>query len=128
MGHMNVMWYVGKFDEASWQFFGALGLTGTYLRETESGLAAVQQNLTYKKELFAGSVVDIVSRVVSIRRKVIVFIHEMRDTESFEVAATCEITAVHMNRRIGKAVPFPSQIVKTVRSMLEPPTSSDTAK
>ena len=21
MGHMNVMWYVGKFDEATWQFF-----------------------------------------------------------------------------------------------------------
>ena len=27
MGHMNVMWYVGKFDEATWQFFALLGLT-----------------------------------------------------------------------------------------------------
>jgi acyl-CoA thioester hydrolase len=25
MGHMNVMWYVGKFDEASWQLFAAKG-------------------------------------------------------------------------------------------------------
>ncbi|HXP70110.1 MAG TPA: thioesterase, partial [Candidatus Dormibacteraeota bacterium] len=25
MGHMNVMWYVGKFDEASWQLFAAMG-------------------------------------------------------------------------------------------------------
>ena len=26
MGHMNVMWYVGKFDEATWQFFLSFGL------------------------------------------------------------------------------------------------------
>jgi acyl-CoA thioester hydrolase len=117
MGHMNVMWYVGKFDEATWQLFNALGITATYLRETESGLAAVQQNLTYKKELFAGSVIDIVSQVLSIREKVIVFIHEMRDAESREVAATCEITAVHMDRRIRKAVPFPNRIVEKIRSM-----------
>src|SRR6185295_20168046 len=23
MGHMNVMWYVGKFDEANWNLFAA---------------------------------------------------------------------------------------------------------
>ena len=27
MGHMNVMWYVGKFDEATWQFMASLGLS-----------------------------------------------------------------------------------------------------
>jgi hypothetical protein len=27
MGHMNVMWYVGKFDEATWQSLSMLGLT-----------------------------------------------------------------------------------------------------
>ena len=129
MGHMNVMWYVGKFDEATWQLFSALGITGTYLRETESGLAAVQQNLTYKKELFAGSIIDIFSQVISIREKVIEFVHDMRDAESGEVTAICEITAVHMNRRIRKAVPFPNRIVETVQSMLELPTTRlDTAK
>jgi acyl-CoA thioesterase FadM len=24
MGHMNVMWYVGKFDEATWIFFARI--------------------------------------------------------------------------------------------------------
>ena len=27
IGHMNVMWYVGKFDEANWNFLATLGLT-----------------------------------------------------------------------------------------------------
>jgi acyl-CoA thioester hydrolase len=32
MGHMNVMWYVGKFDEATWQLLAAVGLTAARLR------------------------------------------------------------------------------------------------
>ena len=28
VGHMNIMWYVGKFDEANWNLFARLGLTG----------------------------------------------------------------------------------------------------
>ena len=27
VGHMNIMWYVGKFDEANWNLFARLGPT-----------------------------------------------------------------------------------------------------
>src|ERR1700758_2810342 len=33
MGHMNVMWYTGKFDEATWHLFGYIGVTPSYLRD-----------------------------------------------------------------------------------------------
>jgi len=42
VGHMNVMWYVGKFDEATWNLFARIGLTPAYLRETSRGMAAAQ--------------------------------------------------------------------------------------
>ncbi|HVJ11136.1 MAG TPA: acyl-CoA thioesterase, partial [Burkholderiales bacterium] len=48
MGHMNVMWYVGKFDEATWNLFALLGVTTTFLKENRRGMAAVQQNITYR--------------------------------------------------------------------------------
>ena len=32
VGHMNVMWYVGKFDEATWNLFHRVGITPAYLR------------------------------------------------------------------------------------------------
>jgi acyl-CoA thioester hydrolase len=32
VGHMNAMWYVGKFDEATCQLFHALGRSPSYLR------------------------------------------------------------------------------------------------
>jgi acyl-CoA thioester hydrolase len=33
MGHMNVMWYVGKFDEATWNLFSEMGVTAAFLRD-----------------------------------------------------------------------------------------------
>ena len=50
MGHMNVMWYVGKFDEATWQFFHAVGLSPSLLRERWRGMAAVEQRISYARE------------------------------------------------------------------------------
>ena len=89
IGHMNVASYVAKFDEANWRFFCALGLTPSYLRGERYGMAGVQQNITYRQELFAGDVIEIRSRVLEIADKRIRFEHEMRNIERGEVAAVC---------------------------------------
>ena len=57
MGHMNVMWYVGKFDEATWQMFAEMGLTQGYLKIRKGGMAAVRQEIAYRQELCAGAVI-----------------------------------------------------------------------
>ena len=67
---MNIMWYVGKFDEANWNLFARLGLTPSYLREAGRGMAAVQQNITYKRELLAGDIVEVRSRLAGNPRQV----------------------------------------------------------
>jgi len=74
VGHMNIMWYVGKFDEANWNLFARLGLTPSYLRESGRGMAAVQQNIAYKRELLAGDIVEVSSRLLEIRDKSIRFL------------------------------------------------------
>ena len=48
MGHMNVMYYVHKFDQGTWQLFSHIGLTKTFLETNQRALAAVEQNLKYK--------------------------------------------------------------------------------
>jgi len=57
MGHMNVMWYVGKFDEASWQLFAAMGLSRSRMQKENRGVAGVEQHIECKRELRAGDVV-----------------------------------------------------------------------
>ena len=110
MGHMNVMWYVGKFDEATWHVFARIGLTPSRLREGERGMAAVQQNITYKRELIAGDIVEVESRILEVREKVLRFSHEMRNAETGEIAAICEITGVHLDRQARKSVAFAETI------------------
>lgn len=110
VGHMNVMWYVGKFDEATWNLFAAFGLVPSYLRRENRGMVAVEQHLAYKRELLAGDIIEISSRVLEARDKSIKFAHEMRNGETGEVAALCELTGIHLDRATRKAVAFAPEV------------------
>jgi len=118
MGHMNVMWYTGKFDEATWQLFGHIGLTPSYLRDHKRGMAGLQQDTTYKRELFAGDLVVIRSEILEMREKVIRFRHEMFNGETGEIAATTMLTAVHINRKTRKSCLFPENVAERARQMI----------
>jgi acyl-CoA thioester hydrolase len=107
VGHMNIMWYVGKFDEANWHLIARVGMTPAYLREHNRGVAAVQQNISYKRELLAGDLVEVRSRLLEITDKSLRFVHDMWNVGTNELAASCEITAVHLDRHARKAVAFP---------------------
>jgi acyl-CoA thioester hydrolase len=120
MGHMNVMWYVGKFDEATWNLFAAVGLTASFLRGNGRGMAAVQQNITYRQECEAGDTVMVRSAVLEMRDKVLRFVHEMRNAESGEVVAVCELTGVHIDAVKRKACAFPQDILQRGRELVRP--------
>jgi len=118
VGHMNVMWYVGKFDEATWNLFASIGMTPRYFREQHRGMAAVQQNISYKRQLLAGDIVEVRSHVVEVREKVLVFAHEMRNAADGEIAALCELTGVHLDRDARKSTPFPNEIREQAARMI----------
>jgi acyl-CoA thioester hydrolase len=117
MGHMNVMWYVGKFDEATWNLFSEVGITPGFLREKNRAMAAVQQNITYKRELLSGDVVAVRSGILEMREKVAKFVHEMRHAQTGDVSAVCVLTAVHMDSRARKATAFPAEFLARGREL-----------
>ena len=118
VGHMNIMWYVGKFDEANWNLFARVGLTPTYLRESGRGMAGVQQNITYQRELLAGDIVEVKSVLLELRDRSIRFRHEMRNAETGEIAASCEITAVHLDRQARNAIAFTDGVRRIAETQL----------
>jgi acyl-CoA thioester hydrolase len=118
VGHMNVMWYVGKFDEATWIFFHHIGLTPTYLRQENRGMAAVQQTIHYRKELVAGDVTRAESQLLEMREKVIRFAHTMLNIEDETPAALCELTGVHMDTAIRKSTPFPPSVRERAAALI----------
>ena len=118
MGHMNVMWYVGKFDEATWNLFATIGVTTAWMREQGRGMAAVQQDITYRRELLAGDTIAVRSVFLEMREKAVKFVHEMRHAVSGEVAAICVLTGVSIDTQTRKSCPFPAEIYERGRALV----------
>ncbi len=110
MGHMNVMWYVGKFDEATWHLLASVGATAARMRQEGIGMVAVEQRIEYKRELLAGDLITIESFVQEAREKAILFVHEMFNQETQELAARTFLTGVCIDIRTRKARPIPADL------------------
>ena len=109
MGHINVRAYMELFDQASWQVYAMLGLTASVLRSGAVHLAAVQQNIRYQKELYPGDTVAVRSGVLEMRDKVLRFRHELYNTETGDVCATCDFTVVCLDPATRKSRSFPPE-------------------
>jgi acyl-CoA thioester hydrolase len=119
MGHMNVMWYVGKFDEGTRHFFHAIGLTPAFLRANKRGMAAVEQAIQYKRELLAGDIVTVTSVLVEIKEKSVRFAHEMRKADTGEIAATTTLTGVHIDTVARRACAFPESVREKAAALMQ---------
>jgi acyl-CoA thioester hydrolase len=107
MGHMNVMWYVGKFDEATWHILAKIGAVPSRMQDEGFGLVAVEQHIEYKRELRAGDLVTVRSSVLEVREKSVRFRHEMTSDQSGELVATMVVVGVCIDLKTRKARPLP---------------------
>jgi len=119
VGHMNVMWYVGKFDEATWNLFHSVGITPAYLRANGRGMAAVDQHIEYRRELHAGDTVTVRTTLLAFEGRKIRLRHEMVNNETGEVAAATTLLAVHLDTAARKACAFPGDLLARAQPLLE---------
>ena len=110
MGHMNVMWYVGKFDEATWHLLAALGLSAERLRQEGIVMAAVEQHIEYKRELRAGDLLTIQSFAQEVLDKTVLFTHEMTNQGTGELAARTVLTGICIDASTRRARPLPADV------------------
>ncbi|NJD35002.1 MAG: acyl-CoA thioesterase [Betaproteobacteria bacterium] len=118
MNHMNVMWYVGKFDEATWNLFSHLGMSAAFLREHHRGMVAVDQRISYQRELHAGDTVAVCTGVFAVSDKKIVFFHEMRNADTDAVSAITLLTGVHLDTRTRKSCHLPGSVADRARELV----------
>jgi len=110
MGHMNVMWYVGKFDEATWQFLAQLGLSPSRLKNDGLGMVAVEQHIEYKRELLAGDVITVRSSLLGVNDKSVRFTHEMTNDETGELVALTVLVGVCVDLASRRAASLPADV------------------
>lgn len=109
MGHMNVMWYTGKFDEATWNLMTELTLSRAWLAAHERGLVAVEQRTAYLRELLAGDVVSVQSAIVHVSARSMRFVHRLFDAATRTECAVTLLTGVHIDTRTRRACALPEQ-------------------
>jgi acyl-CoA thioester hydrolase len=118
MGHMNVMWYVGKFDEGTWNLFASLGLTRSRMQKENRGVVAVEQHIEYKRELRAGDTLTVRTKMVEAKGKVVRFTHEMTNDATGEIAAITHLVGVYFDTVARKSDVLPADFCERAARMI----------
>lgn len=117
--HMNVQFYVAKFDIASWQLLGQIGITHEYFSQENRGVVAMEQHIKYHRELLAGDLVIIRSTLKEVRNKSINFEHKMYKALNDELVAEASLISVHLNTITRKSCEFSPSIKAKLKVALE---------
>ena len=110
LGHMNVQFYVARASEATWHFLHAIGMGPSVVREKRIGLAAVQQDIRYRREMLAGDLAIVQSGVLAIGSKSLTVLHRLINAGSGEIAMTMTNIGVCMDLDNRKAMPLPEEV------------------
>ena len=118
MGHMNVQHYIGMFDGGTWNLFAEIGLTSDWMKSNDRGMAAVQQNISYRKEMTSGDLVEVRSAFLEVTPRKVRFVHEMRNRGTDEVTALAEMTGVMLDTSARKSVEIPEDVVAKANALI----------
>jgi acyl-CoA thioester hydrolase len=119
MDHMNVQWYTSKFDQATWHLISSVGITNQYMRDNQTGMAALEQLTKYQSEVMAGDLLIIKSKILEVRDKTIRLLHIMYNAETEREVATSELLTVHLDREKRKSCVLPENIKTQCEALIE---------
>ena len=118
MGHMNIRWYLGIFDDAAVHLFQQLGMTAEYFQANQSGAFALQQFIYYWREVRLGETVSIYSRILGRSAKRIHMMHFMVNETNQTLACTLESLGSHADLSIRRTSLYPPHIADNIDKML----------
>ena len=108
MGHLNNKHYLGLFDQAAWHFLLALGFRPSIATQQGIGMADVNQNIVFKRELRAGQLVVVRSYLDRLGSKSITARHDMFDAETGELVATLTSVSAFIDLSLRRSTEVPT--------------------
>lgn len=118
MGHLNVQHYVGLFDQANWSFATEIGLGSEEMKSQGLGLAALEQSMSYLKEVTAGERLKIFTKAVRIARKTYETEHFMVRSDGVMIAKM-KLLEVLIDTQKRKGVPLPKSVVQRLQELVD---------
>ncbi len=104
--HMNVMYYVNKFEHAGRNFNLDLGLR-EMMSQGKIGIVVLEQKLNYYREVFEDDILYVESSLIDIGNKAYTLFHEMYNAETKELVSTMRVVLTLFDQVARKAIVFP---------------------
>lgn len=106
--HMNVMYYINKFEHAGRNFDLELGLHQED-SNSDTGVVVLEQHVHYLKEVFEDDLLYIESALVDIARKTFTVRHEMYNARTEQLVAKMKVVLVPFDKILRKSLAFPEE-------------------
>ncbi len=118
-GHMNVMYYINKYENAGRNFDLDLGLSTILHDQKETvGMVVVEQKIQYLQEAFEDDILFIMSELNAIGNKSITMTHRMYNGHTKEHIGTMNLVCVLFDKvnRVGLVLPpeIKEQLIKKI--------------
>lgn len=118
MGHANVRYYSRAFNESAYYTFTTAGITPSYMRENNRGMAAVTENSAYRREILPGDLIQVRSCLINFTPKSLHVWAVMIDACTNEICAINDQVCVSLDTVARKAVPWPDKIFEKGKSLV----------
>ena len=106
-GHMNVMYYMNKFENAGRNLSLEMGVSE--LMSKEIGFVVLEQTIKYLKEVFEDDLLYVESSLVSFSNKAFTMRHEMFNGLSKDMVATMDVVGVLFDKKNRKSLAIPEE-------------------
>ena len=116
--HMNTHAYVSRFDQATWFLMAHVGLTPRSVADKGNRIAVLRQNFQMVNELQGWELISIRSGFIAVGNKHMRFQHRMFDTETDQMMATSDCTAVVASLETGRSTSLEQAVAEAAKRLL----------
>ena len=104
--HMNVMYYINKFEHAGRNFDLVLDLFKEGDKD-KIGIVVLEQNIKYIREVFEDNLLYVESQLVDVGNKTLTVFHEMKNARTDDLVASMHVVLVLFDKLHRKSLPLP---------------------
>ncbi len=106
-GHLNVRHYLGILDDAEWIVFDEFGAGNEASEAGIGGMFALEQFLTYRREVLVGDEVAVHLRLLAREPRMLHLVSYLVNRTRGEVAASMESLEAYVDYGTRRMSPFP---------------------
>ena len=118
-GHMNVAYYHVAFDRATERFLEKIGLGEGYVQREAGSMFALEDHLTYQRELKVGQSFVVSVQLLDFDEKRLHYFQKMHHAEEGVLAATCEHLSIYVDMNRRRSAPIPAKVKAQLSEIFE---------